>query len=367
MSIDEERELRQRLGAVLDTITPRPAPVDAVVRQGRNVMIRRRLSMAAGLAAVAVAALVVPAWLHQQHAGPAAARPLVTDVSPGPHSVAGLIASGVVGSTRWHVIAEKPGHGNQCFQIGELNCGSPLHARGVADLNQGGGTNGIDVVYGPVRRDVARVDIQLSDGQVLPLRPVLAYGVRYVAFPVPAHLAISRATAYSTRSELRYAIPFNSQGTASFINWLRPGQAGQPRATYKIGSGAVDGHAWSESEYAGPWGRCFTGEGQNTSCPDGSGSLVPRGQVTAVLSAPGPGPTGGPGFYLVAAAPSVDRIVLIWADGRYHAPPPVVRGAGRQKFYALVVGKGQQVVRRAADTSASEQLGTGKGVGHRIN
>src|ERR1022692_719680 len=291
MSIDEDRELRQRLGAVLDTITPRPAlgrgpgplpagpgPGHGGVRQGRNVMIRRRLSMAAGLAAVAVAALVVPAWLHQQHAGPAAARPLVTDVSPGPHSVAGLIASGVVGSTRWHVIAEKPGHGNQCFQIGELNCGSPLHARGVADLNQGGGTNGIDVVYGPVRRDVARVDIQLSDGQVLPLRPVLAYGVRYVAFPVPAHLAISRATAYSARSELRYAIPFNSQGTATFINWLRPGQAGQPRATYKIGSGVVDGHAWSESEYAGPWGRCFTGEGQNTYCPDGSGSLVPRGR-----------------------------------------------------------------------------------------
>ena len=127
----------------------------------------------------------------------------------------------------------------------------------------------------------------------------------------------------------------------------------------------MDGHAWSESEYAGPWGRCFTGEGQNTYCPDGSGSPLPRGQVTAVLSMPGP--AGGPGFYLVAAAPSVDRIVLIWADGRYHAPPPVVRGAGRQKFYALVVGKGQRVVRWAADTSASEQLGTGKGVGHLIN
>jgi hypothetical protein len=365
MSIDDERELRQRLGAALDTITPRPAPVGAVVRQGKNVMIRRRLSMAAGLAAVAVAALVVPAWLHQQHAGPAAARPLVTDVGPGPHSVAGLIASGIVGSTRWHAIAEKPGRGNQCFQIGELSCGSPLHARGVASLNQGGGVNGVDVIYGAVRRDVARVDIQLSDGQVLLLRPVLAYGVRYVAFGVPAHLAISRATAYSARSELRYAIPFSSQGTAVFINWLRPGQAGQPRATYKIGSGVVDGRAWSESEYVGPWGRCFTGQGQNTYCPDGSGSLVPRGQVTAMLSMPGP--AGGPGFYLVAAVPSVDRIVLIWADGRYHAPPPVVRGAGGQKFYALVVSKGQRVVRWAADTSASEQLGTGKGVGHRIN
>lgn len=50
--------------------------------------------------------------------------------------------------------------------------------------------------------------------------------------------------------------------------------------------------------------------------------------------------------------------------GQYHAPPAVVRGAGGQKFYAVVVGKGQRVVRWAADTSASEQIGTGKGVGH---
>lgn len=70
MSIDEERELRQRLGAVLDTITPRPAPVDAVVRQGRNVMIRRRIAVVAGAAAVAVLGLTAPGWLHRQAAAP---------------------------------------------------------------------------------------------------------------------------------------------------------------------------------------------------------------------------------------------------------------------------------------------------------
>ena len=69
MSIDDERELRQRLGAALDTITPRPAPVDAVVRRGRNVVIRRRAAIAVSLAAVVVVGLAVPAWLHRP-AGP---------------------------------------------------------------------------------------------------------------------------------------------------------------------------------------------------------------------------------------------------------------------------------------------------------
>ena len=111
MSIDDERELRQRLGAVLDTITPRPAPVDAVVRQGRNVMIRRRIAVVAGAAAVAVAGFTAPAWLHLRSPGLPPAAPLVTVVPPGPHPAAGLIASGVVGTR--HLRAGK----QQCMSV----------------------------------------------------------------------------------------------------------------------------------------------------------------------------------------------------------------------------------------------------------
>jgi hypothetical protein len=359
MSIDDERELRQRLGAALDTITPRPAPVDAVVRQGRNFMMRRRIAVVAGAAAVAVVGLTAPGWLHLQSAGPPPAAPLVTVVRPGPHPAAGLIASGVVGTRHWRAVAEKPAKNNQCFQAGELFCGPPLRPAAPVTFGEGGGTNGLTVQIGAVRPDVARVELRLADGAVLVLHPVRAYGARLVAFAVPSHLGVAEATAYSKRSELAYAIPFNSQGTPSFITWLRPGEPGHQRATYQIGSGVINGRAWSQTEYVGPWGRCFTGAGQNTACLLTFGSLVSPGQLTVVSGEPGPG--GVAGLYTVAAAPSVQSVRLTLSDG--HAISPRVVKAGGQKFYAFGISKGVRVLRWTAYGSSGQQLGSGTGAG----
>ena len=52
MSTDHEREIRDRLGGALDTIAPPSPPVGAVLRQGRAIRVRRRVAVAAGLAAV---------------------------------------------------------------------------------------------------------------------------------------------------------------------------------------------------------------------------------------------------------------------------------------------------------------------------
>jgi hypothetical protein len=81
MSIDDERELRQRLDAALGTITPRPAPVGAVLRRGRTVRTRRRVAVGACVAVAAAVGLSVPAWLHRHAAAPSPV-PLVTVVPP---------------------------------------------------------------------------------------------------------------------------------------------------------------------------------------------------------------------------------------------------------------------------------------------
>ena len=60
MSIDEEREVRQRLGAALDGMTPSPAPVAATLRRGRTLRVRRRIGVAAGLAVAVGVGLAVP-------------------------------------------------------------------------------------------------------------------------------------------------------------------------------------------------------------------------------------------------------------------------------------------------------------------
>jgi hypothetical protein len=358
MSIDDERELRQRLGAALDTITPRPAPVDAVVRRGRNVVIRRRIAVAASLAAVVVVGLAVPAWLHRP-AGPPPAAPQVTVVPPGPHSAAGLIASGVAGGTHWSVIAEKPTPGNQCFKAGQLFCGEPMHpANGPVSFG-GGGTNGLLLQFGPVEPGVTRVDIRFSDGAVLVLHPVRAYGSRFVAYAIPPHLRVTEAIAYSRRSELGHAVPFSSRGGLTFVRWLRPGQAGPARATYQIGSGVTDGTAWSMAEYVGPWGRCFTGADQNTDCVFTSGSLVSPGQLTSELMTPGPG--GVAGLYTVAVAASVQKVRLALSDGQTISPRVVE--AGGQKFAAFGVSKGVRVLSWTVYGASGQRLGSGRGGG----
>ena len=137
MSIDDERELRQRLDAALGTITPRPAPVGAVLWRGRTVRTRRRVAVGACVAVAAAVGLSVPAWLHRHAAAPSPV-PLVTIVPPGPHSPAGLVASGVVGSRHWRVIAEKPSRGSLCFEAGSLYCGEPARTTEPVSFGAGG-------------------------------------------------------------------------------------------------------------------------------------------------------------------------------------------------------------------------------------
>jgi hypothetical protein len=67
MTIHDEHDFRAQLGTALDEFAPGPVPFHAVVRQGKAVMIRKRITaVAVGLAVLAAAALV-PTLLHALH------------------------------------------------------------------------------------------------------------------------------------------------------------------------------------------------------------------------------------------------------------------------------------------------------------
>jgi hypothetical protein len=348
MSGDDEQELRSRLDTVLMTVTPRAAPIDAVMRQGRRVIYRRRASVASGVAAVAIAAVTVPAALNQ-HAGPARPRPAaVTVIPPGPAALAGLIASGTVGSKRWSVRIT----GHVCAAVSGTAgmCGVDPHPAGLATLNGAGGPGHV-TEYGPVKPSVTRVTVELGDGQLLVLHPVSAGGARWIAFPVPAGTHVRQVTAYAGRAELGYAIPFNGpSGTSNLpiiTTWLAPVTAEPPPVTAQLGPGAV--------EHAGPWGRCFTVASPKgfLYCKPGFGPDPRNGELVTELIGPGP----GGGTYLATTAAQVSHVTVTLSGGQL-LRLPTVRGAYGEKFLTFTAAPGQQLRHLIAYGTDRQPLGS---------
>ena len=358
MSTSAEQELRQRLSAVLDEMTPGPAPVGTVIRRGRAVR-RRRIAgaTAAALAAVAVVAGFSSLGLRLPSQAPAA-PPVVTVVPPGPGAPAGLIASGTVGRERWSARVTEPRHGQVCLKAGAagIDCGFSASPIGPADLEGGMSVHGYRVLGGPVQPRVTRVEILLADGQRLNLHPAAAYGHRWVAVALPLQARVSRAVAYDGKAVYRYAIPFIAPWPDSyptFSQWLRPDAVGLPRRVIQVASGTADGHRWSVTEYSGPWGRCFVLQG-GSDCMEGTRPLIEAGKLThEMFSVPG-------GVHMATAAPGVASVELDLSSGQ-QIRVATRAGYGGERFYGFVLPHGTVLAGWTAYGPDGTVLGSGPG------
>lgn len=350
MSIDDEREVRQRLGAALDTITPSPAPVAATLRRGRAVRVRRRVGVAAGLAVAVGIVLTGPAVVHQVvRQVPLSPGPQTATLdAAGPVARHGVIGSGTIDGKSWRLVAQKPGADgvakDQCFLAqgaaatsqscvpASPSAGGADDPVGFATLSSGHG----QVLWGPVAPQVTRLTVALGNGTVLVVHPTEAYGQRYAAFAIPLPLAITRVVAYVGQAELRHAVPFNGASGAVIAAWLRPGQPGLPRSRELIGSGDADGRAWSEAVHVGPWGYCLTGVLGN--CFD----TVSRSLGNGVSGYTGLGP-GRTNWVVGTAGTAVDHVRVTLSGGQSLRVPAV--RAGGPRFFAFAIPKGARLVR----------------------
>jgi len=361
MSTSAEQELRERLSAVLDEMTPGPAPVGVVIRRGRWVR-RRRIAGATAAALAAAAAVAGFSWLGLRLPSQAPAAPhypMVTVVQPRPGAPAGLIASGTVGLEHWSARVTKPRHGLVCLNAlpAGIDCGFTARpVGGPVNLEGGMVIHGYRVLGGPVRPRVTRVEVLLADGQRLTLHPAPAWGHRWVAVGLPLQARVSRAVAYAGRTVYRYAIPWIAPGPntfPSFSDWLRPGSPGLPRRVIQVASGTADGHRWSATEYTGPWGRCFAAQG-GSECMGADGPRVEAGRLTQpMFSIPD-------GVHLVTVAPGVASLRLDLSSGQQFRV--VTRaGQGGQRFYGFVLPHGTGVVGWTAYGPDGKVLGSGPG------
>jgi hypothetical protein len=349
VSIDDERALKEQLDRAFDAITPRPTPVEGVIRRGKVMRARRRAAVAVGLAGVVAAGVFgIPALAHRS-AAPVPATPgryTVTVQEPGPHSPAGLIASGTVNGKRWQVTASRPGtegaNRSQQFVMASGPAFAPDGLNSLMDRLAPDSTapisfQGFDAGpnqghFGPVRADVSYAKVRLSNGAVLTLRPVTVYGIRLVAFAAPEGAVIVDVTAYSRHGEIATATPFDvAGGLANFAAWLKPGQRGLPRVTGRIGSGTFDGSAWSAVAYQGPWGFCVKVNGGG-SCM----ATTTSGRVTGEMFLT----AGSPGVFTGTASASVVRVFVERPDGTTFWVRPVT--VGTQRLFAFPLSPGHK-------------------------
>jgi hypothetical protein len=351
VSINDERDLRERLDLAFAAIVPGPAPVDGTVRRGKGIRWRRRAAAAAGVAALVAAASVgIPSVVGAvRHSAPSASSYTATVQAPGPHAPAGLIASGTVNGKRWALTADKPGSNGagpdqQVFASGAAfgsarpaYTGPPLNGGDLYPVNfivlTGGPTQ---VQFGAVRADVSYVTVKLGNGTVLTLHPVKVYGGRAVAFAVPLGAPVDDAIGHLTSGSSQAAIPFNEPGGISaFGLWQGNGESGPQRASGRIGSGTFAGHDWSATVYQGPWGVCVIAGGGGTRAID---SLPATGAAlgTEVWF----WTAGTPAVAVGSAAPRVIRVVVTEPGGKTTRVPLVTVGEG--KFFAFPMSPGDR-------------------------
>lgn len=336
-------DLRENLDSAFTAIDPGPAPVETAMRLGGKIRNRRRAWAVVGsMAAIAIVASF-PALARQQALpAPTTSHVRVTVNPPGPHSPAGLIASGLIGAGTWQWLTVTPGsnlvHGQPCFYAGgtlasqfSQTCddsppdlkdnGSGQSAPVSFEANGGNDT----VEWGAVAPEVSYVTVRLGDGAVLTLHPVTVDGGRYVAFAVPTGMVVDSATAYSRTGELATAIPYQQPGASPvFQEWLRPGQAVPGKVNGTFGSGTVGGQAFHATAYLGPWGTCLV-YGGSSGCFDPS-------------QHPATGATVGSTSWVAGtAADSVSYLKITFKHGS--AIRVGVTAVGSQRFWGVGLGE----------------------------
>jgi hypothetical protein len=355
-------DLRDRLDDMLAKLAPSPAPIEAAMRQGQRIRWRRRAIAAAGLAVVIAAAAIVPATVHFGAAPePATTHPgvhfSVTVQPPGPHAAPGEIAQGTIDGKPWQMTISKPNDiGQQCFE----SAGAAVGGHGPKVCAQDTGTVvGVPIVFyagspprylaisGAVATDVSYASVTLTDGTVLRLHPVKAWGARYVAFLAPRG-AVAKATAYSARGEIASSVP-DPAGSADFGAWYPPGQhaPAPPGASDVVGSGTFHGIAWSV--HLGSSGGCVELgiEGcQPYSRP--AGTAIVTYWVLGGLS-------GAIAVFFGSAAPAVSRIVVEFPGGQTVARPVTLAG----HRYWTCAAAAYKVVHWTAYNAAGQVVGTG--------
>jgi hypothetical protein len=365
---DDEQAIRQRLHTELGSLEISPAPVAAVIRQGKSIRSRRR-AVTGGFAAVAVVAVLAGRFLTQ---GPAPGTVTVNAASPG--APGGVFASGTANEKPWRMavrnIAADPGtrwclpavmfnghNGDVLFHTASAtpSFGNPALLRSIP------GFPGVGALFTEVAPQVTRLTVTRPGGGQLSVRPVwvTVCGQRFhLAGFAFTHSIGSMLSSY-VKGGLDEGLVLSSQGKSLFGTvpagvWVNLDKSRADIASSQpsmlIGTGTVAGMTWHIRTGLGLFGQCYAaelwgfrhgryGRGRSSECVPVA--APPRTIALSWVSVPGA--TANLTGYAGLVNPRT-RSVLVSISGGTTLTVRPVNVAGRA-YVAFVVPPGCQVIR----------------------
>lgn len=344
MTATEERQLRRALHGTLQSVSPPPVPLEAIVRRGRGVRLRRA---GAAVGTLALAGIVAVTSLALRGSQPSAVPPAAPAVTAGPD---GVFASGTADGHPWRLAVQNiadPGY--RCLPAIVLN-GTD------ADPVYPAPGNAASTALGQAVRGVAFAFIQLparvggvivNGDQNVPAVIVNACGYRYrlvgFSYSLAGPLRITLAKPYPGWSADVFVPTPTTQGESTQTEglWINTYTATGPTASATVASGTLPGsQGWIIKVQFGPGGDCYEFDGQNSLGSTQMGYCgpvsTPAGPETIMALPLGFGePGAGAIGYAVQVSPGTARVRAVLDNGSsVLATPRIVDG---RKYVAFVV------------------------------
>ncbi len=344
MTVTEDRELRRRVDDMLRAVAPSIVPLEAIVRRGNGIRLRRAGAAVVGVGLVGVIAVTTLTL----HAGRHAVSPATN--ATGPAVPGGVIARGTAAGHAWRLaVRDIADPGYRCLPAIVLN-GTD------ADPVYPDPGSGAAVALGPALPGIAFGVIQLPAGisaimingrQQVPAVIVTACGYRYHVVGFAYSLARApRITVANPPSgwpadfvlpSLATRPPATAVTPQSAGMWVSTGPVPGEAASGLLASGHISERAWSIRVTSGTGGDCYElsassslGRAQLGSCGPVS---TPDGPETIMAL-----PIGFPGDatgYAVQVSPGTARLKAFLSNGSAElATPRVVDG---RRYAAFIV------------------------------